>query len=105
MKNKVLKAWNGRGWGYRKYDADRKIILDPTGIDYCDHALVIAKSRAEAVRLINGATSRERVNDNELKIYWHEDRAIDYKRLFTDKEPEPSVWTKQNINDEYKRIA
>jgi len=104
MKNKELKAWNGRGWGQRKYDANRKIILDPTGIKYCDHALVIAYSRAEAVRLINKATNRERVNDNELKVYWHNDKALDYKHLFKDKVPEPSVWTKQDINDEYKRI-
>jgi hypothetical protein len=77
MKNKELKAWNGRGWGHRKYDENKKIILDPTGIDYCDHALVIAKSRAEAVRLINMATGRRRADDRELKIYWHEGKAVE----------------------------
>ena len=49
---KKLKIWNGRGWGHRKYGKDNRIIPDPIGIKYCDHAYVCAYSRAHAVRLI-----------------------------------------------------
>jgi len=102
---KKLKIWNGRGWGHRHYDKEGRIVPDPTGKKYCNHAYVCANSRAHAVRIINEAAGYNVVNDNELKEYWSENcwgRPMD--NVCPEDNPEIGVWTRQNYNDIPKRI-
>jgi len=99
---KKLKIWNGRGWGHRQYGKDNRIIPDPIGIKYCDHAYVCAYSRAHAVRLINQAVGYDVVSDNELKTYWNEGCWGDRMDGITQ---EVGVWTAQEVwGDKPKRI-
>lgn len=98
---KKLKIWNGRGWGGRKYDDKGNFVPDPTGKDRCEHAYVCAYSRAHAVRLINQASSRNAVSDNEIKNYWSKCWGNPMNGIT----PEIGVWTTQeHCGDKPKRI-
>ena len=100
MKNE-LKIWNGRGWGSRRYDKDRKYIPDPTGKNYCDCFYVCAKSRTHAIRLINEAIGYNYMSQSEAKNYWHEGC---WGNAMEGIEKEVGVWTQQDYGDKPKRI-
>jgi hypothetical protein len=74
-KAKKLKLFNGR--------------LDQAGFK---HGYVCAKSRADAVRLI-AELGFYGVNDNELKIYWHEGA---WGNPMAGIEPERGLWASKN---------
>ena len=98
---KTLKVWNGRGWGNQRRDKDGKIIPDPTGKEYCDHAYVCANSRSHAVRMINEVVGHGAVSDSELKVYWHEGC---WGNAMEGIEKEIGIWTIQEHGDKPQRI-
>jgi len=99
-----LKIWNGPGWGHRRYDKDKKHILDPTGIKFCERVYVCDKSKAHAVKIINEAVGYRVVDNSKAQKYWSSCWGTCMHGVCDENNPEIGVWTIQTYNDVPKRI-